>query len=455
MNMARSTAKKDAESNGGGSDSGEFRSGPIAGTALISGATFDQKALQYAEVDGVAMFEGDIVLGTVEEFADANQRLAAPDAGPIAASIGISGTQFRWPGGVVPYEIAASMPNQQRITDAIAHWEASTAIRFVLRSSGNYPDFVRFQTGGGCSSNIGRRGGQQTITLGSNCTLGNAIHEIGHTVGLWHEQSREDRDTWVQIVWANIDPVQQHNFLQHISDGDDLGAYDYGSIMHYPPKAFSTNGQDTIIPLQSLPAGVALGQRGGLSQGDIAGVRAMYPAIHPTVKEIAKDPTTETVKRGFRDTFKEIRKDPIRDTLKETAKDPVRETVKELRKDPIQDTVKEVRKDPIRETLKEAGKDPVQDTFKEATGDPGTLVEQTEIFPVNPAFGGRGAMPFVMARPSRAGFQESMGDPFDNAQAELQELAEAIAVAEQQYNELVEMYDAALQQFDAMQQGFQ
>ena len=26
----------------------------------------------------------------------------------------------------------------------------------------------------------------------------------------------------------------EHNFDQHIADGDDLNAYDYGSIMHYP-----------------------------------------------------------------------------------------------------------------------------------------------------------------------------------------------------------------------------
>ena len=40
----------------------------------------------------------------------------------------------------------------------------------------------------------------------------------------------------------------EHNFDQHISDGDDVGTYDYGSIMHYPRDAFSIDGSDTITP---------------------------------------------------------------------------------------------------------------------------------------------------------------------------------------------------------------
>jgi len=102
-------------------------------------------------------------------------------------------------------------------------------------------------------------------------------------VGLWHEQSREDRDTFVTVNWANIDPPQKHNFDQQITDGDDVGPYDYGSIMHYGPTAFSINGQATITPTQALPAGVVMGQRSGLSAGDRAAVRFMYPALEPSL----------------------------------------------------------------------------------------------------------------------------------------------------------------------------
>ncbi len=405
----------------------ECRSGPIFGSAMVDGQTFRGKWLNYADVEGKAMFEGDIVLGeTAAMQADEGGNM-------VLFSVGITGQQFRWPNGRIPFEIDAALPNQERVTGAIAHWEANTPIRFVARNAGNaaqFPDFVRFVSGGGCSSMVGMRGGRQDITLGSGCTLGNAIHEIGHSVGLWHEQSREDRDNFVQILFANIDPAMQHNFNQQISDGDDLGAYDFGSIMHYPATAFSTNGQATIVPRQPLPAGVVMGQRNGLSAGDIAGVRAMYPGIGPTIKEVAKDPITDPT------TVKEVRKDPITDTVKEVRKDPISDTtVKEVRKDPITDTIKEVRKDPIR--------DPVI-TRKEVAFDPGGPVLPIEL----PRQFEAGVTPFVLAGGSR--YQQA--DPLAAAMQEVQQLAEAHSQAQAQADALAEAYEAALQNLQALQQ---
>lgn len=220
---------------------------------FIAGRTFDLKQVQYSPVNGMAIFEGDIVLGTVEEMEKMMSKVnvAELSSSDIATAIGVvPAERFRWPEGIIPYEIDPNLPEQERVTDAIKHWEEHTPIRFVERDDSNaseYPNYVYFQPGDGCSSHVGMRGGEQNITLGKNCSLGNAIHEIGHTLGLWHEQSREDRDNFITIVWENIKPDYKHDFDQHISDGDDIGNYDYGSIMHYNSKAFSKDGQPTII----------------------------------------------------------------------------------------------------------------------------------------------------------------------------------------------------------------
>lgn len=64
----------------------------------------------------------------------------------------------------------------------------------------------------------------------------------------------------------------EHNFAKHVVDGQDLGQYDYNSIMHYPRWAFSKNGKDTIVP----KIDVEIGQRTELSAGDIAAIEFLY-----------------------------------------------------------------------------------------------------------------------------------------------------------------------------------
>ena len=261
-------------------------------TALISGETFSAKPVTYSVVTEpdpdtgedvrLAVFEGCIVLGTVDEIEHESTNLRTDEPEGVQHGVGLTGRRFRWVGGVVPYEIHADLPNQSRVTDAISHWQQRTRIRFVRRTSANasrYPNWVRFRAATGCWSQVGMRGERQDIGLAAGCGLGATIHEVGHAVGLWHEQSREDRNQFVRINYQNITPGREHNFNQQITDGDDYGGYDYGSIMHYGSTAFSRNGQPTVVPLRS---GVTIGQRNGLSSGDISAIRSMYPNLEPS-----------------------------------------------------------------------------------------------------------------------------------------------------------------------------
>jgi hypothetical protein len=100
---------------------------------------------------------------------------------------------------------------------------------------------------------VGRIKGRQEVNLQSpHCTtkVGTPMHELMHALGFVHEQNRWERDDYVSIVWGNIKKGHEGNFNKADKGSTDgFGVpYDYRSVMHYSPSAFSVNGQSTIIP---------------------------------------------------------------------------------------------------------------------------------------------------------------------------------------------------------------
>ncbi|KAG1665126.1 Zinc metalloproteinase nas-13 [Nymphon striatum] len=114
--------------------------------------------------------------------------------------------------------------------------------------SGKDPQKVLFPNCLICHSRIGMVGGRQQLSLGRGCNNhGIIIHEVGHALGLYHEQNRNDRDKYLKIIWDNILPSQRHNFKQQQTWATFLmTSFDYDSIMEYGSKSFSKNGLDTI-----------------------------------------------------------------------------------------------------------------------------------------------------------------------------------------------------------------
>lgn len=249
----------------------------------VSQVYFAGQKMAVEEIDGEFIYQGDIMFSP--SMLSNKQQTMVYEPGQKVSQKSVGRTSGRWPNNTVYYSIDGNLSNKSRVTDAIKHWEANTALTFVERSSQS--NYIYFTSGSGCSSYIGMIGGKQNITVASGCTTGNTIHEIGHAIGLWHEQSRVDRDNHIKVNYSNIQSGREHNFKTYAEsgyDGDEFTSnLDFGSIMMYGPYSFSSNGQPTITKANGSTYSV---QRSSLSSGDKEGIKSMYPEAGTAPKYI-------------------------------------------------------------------------------------------------------------------------------------------------------------------------
>lgn len=243
---------------------------------------------------GYVLIEGDIQIRVDQYMA----LMAGADA--------TFGAVTYWFNGIVPYDFvttgggAVSQANQNIAIQAMGMIAARAGITFRA-ATGSDVNIIRFQNSSFNNSPVGLQGGVQIINIVSWGTPIIICHEVYHSLGFWHEQSRADRNTYVTINANNIcgsgistpctagsGPTQcclcidnaglctSCAFNFNFQPGTlTYGLYDFDSFMHYGPNAFSCNGLPTIAV--NPPWTNTIGQRDHFSYFDEITCRGLYP----------------------------------------------------------------------------------------------------------------------------------------------------------------------------------
>lgn len=226
--------------------------------------------------NGKYVYQGDIMLSN-SMVSSQPVKLVYEKGETPPAQKSVGRTADRWRNNTVFYAIDSDLDEKSRVYAAIKHWESNTNVVFVERSSQS--NYIYFVNGSGCSSYVGMIGGKQEITLSDGCSVGNTIHEVGHALGLWHEQMRVDRDSYITVNYANIEDGRKFIFESYAEQGFDgaefTNSLDFNSIMLYGSYAFSKNGGPTMV---KKDGSTYRAQRDALSSGDITGINKMYPS---------------------------------------------------------------------------------------------------------------------------------------------------------------------------------
>lgn len=207
-----------------------------------------------------------------------DMRFRYPEKSGQFEPFGIGIRRFkRWDNGVIPYYLQTKHPYEKQIRNAIEILNRDTVLWYVPATDPSR-DHISIQYGEGCHSGVGTPwfGDGYEVSIGENCDEpGTIMHELLHAAGLFHEQSREDRDNYLTIYWDNIQREFRDEWEKDPWWSKSIGPYNPASVMHYG----CMGGKFAIHPNEKTMDSkiqAPFGQRTGLSAGDVAAINAMY-----------------------------------------------------------------------------------------------------------------------------------------------------------------------------------
>lgn len=198
------------------------------------------------------------------------------------------------------------MDQIKEIEKAIDAIRDVTCVKFVNFNPKKHRDFITIVGNySGCFASVGRQGRGQVINLQPfSVELGcfrryTIVHMFLHALGFSHTQSATNRDEYIKIEWERIKESDRQHFEKF---GADIlmsadNKYDYDSVMHSEPTAFSTDDmKPTMKALESTKA--VMGQRSHLSDRDVKKIKSIY------CKRTYSNPVEEWAYRTFGSLFK-------------------------------------------------------------------------------------------------------------------------------------------------------
>lgn len=229
--------------------------------AIKTNTSETTRSLMYAE----DKFEGDIMKETGMRSATSNE------------------TRL-WPQGTIPFEISTNYSVTQRgvIAKGMDFFHTKTCVRFVPKK----PDdkaYISIEPLRGCWSYVGRIGTRQSLSLEKpGCMkMGTVLHELMHSLGFHHEQSRPDRDQYVKFFPQNVKP-RIHDAFGKLNKHEMklLGEkYDAFSVLHYDSFAFSKNSSSPTLLLKN---GKKIPPAKTANRNDIRKINKLYNCTQKT-----------------------------------------------------------------------------------------------------------------------------------------------------------------------------